>query len=106
MLYAIILTFQAIFRLAIPMVDGIHESTSNARSHLHNTQRIPKIRASNRVGNDVLWLHIYVPKNGYGSTKASTSIEAIKDKAFRTNVRNRRTGSNVAPYISGRDKRE
>lgn len=99
-----LLIFEAIFRLAIPMVDGIHKPTSNARPHLHNPQRISQIRTSHRMGDDVLRLHLHVTKNGDRSTKTSTSIEAIEDTALGPNVRDRRAGSNVAPSIPRRDK--
>jgi hypothetical protein len=63
-----LLTSEAIFRLAIPLVDSIHKPTSNAWPHLHNPQRITQIRPNHRVGDDVLWLHIHVPQNGDRST--------------------------------------
>lgn len=88
LLVGILLTREDIFRLALLLVGSLHEYPTNARSHLHYPQRITKLGACNRMGDEVLWIRIYVEKDGDGSAETGTQAAEIEDGARWADVWN------------------
>jgi hypothetical protein len=61
-----------IFRLALLLVGRLHERSPNARPYLHYPQTVTKLRPCYWMGDEILWLRIYVTKDGDGSAEIGT----------------------------------